>query len=99
MHTKTEQFFSMTTEYQNMQKSRYWSSLEPLIEVYDLVPVGTDMSDLLPETLVNCGYLDITKEGFPELELCWDGRNTNLLLVTEETLKTCQRIWTPQTLK
>ena len=34
------------------------------IEVYDLVPVGTDMSGLLPETLVNCGYLDITKEDF-----------------------------------
>ena len=67
------------------------------IEVYDLVPVGTDMSDLLPETLVNCGYLDITKEGFPELELCWDGRNTNLLLVTEETFETLSENLTPQT--
>ena len=67
------------------------------IEVYDLVPVGTDMSDLLPETLVNCGYLDITKEGFPELELCWDGRNTNLLLVTEETFENLSENLTPQT--
>ena len=67
------------------------------IEVYDLVPVGTDMSDRLPETLVNCGYLDITKEGFPELELCWDGRNTNLLLVTEETFETLSEHLTPQT--
>ena len=67
------------------------------IEVYDLVPVGTDMSGLLPETLVNCGYLDITKEGFPELELCWDGRNTNLLLVTEETFENLSENLTPQT--
>lgn len=67
------------------------------IEVYDLVPVGTDMSGLVPETLVNCGYLDITKEGFPELELCWDGRNTNLLLVTEETFENLSENLTPQT--
>ena len=67
------------------------------IEVYNLVPVGTDMSALLPETLVNCGYLDITKEGFPELKLCWDGRNTNLLLVTEETFENLSENLTPQT--
>ena len=69
------------------------------IEVYDLVPVGTDMSDRLSETLINCGYLDITKEGFPELELCWDGRNTNLLLVTEETFETLSENLTPRHLK
>ena len=43
------------------------------------------MSGQVPETLVNCGYLDITEEQFPDLNLCWDGRNTNILLVTEDT--------------
>ena len=28
LHTEMERFFSMTTECQNMQKSRHWSSLE-----------------------------------------------------------------------
>ena len=80
-----------------MAEEQVLEQLGTPIEVYDLVPVGTDMSDLLPETLVNCGYLDITKEGFPELELCWDGRNTNLLLVTEETFENLSENLTPQT--
>lgn len=78
-------------------EERALEQLGNTIEVYDLVPVGTDMSDRLSETLVNCGHLDITKEGFPELELCWDGRNTNLLLVTEETFETLSENLTPQT--
>ena len=67
------------------------------IEVYDLVPVGTEMSGQVPETLVNCGYLDITEEQFPDLNLCWDGRNTNILLVTEDTYGKLAKKLTPQT--
>ncbi len=37
------------------------------------------------EKLVNCGYLDITEDDFPEMKLCWDGKNINILLVTETT--------------
>ena len=55
------------------------------MEFYDLVPVGTEMNSLVPEKLVNCGYLDITEDNFPEIELCWNGKNINLLLVTETT--------------
>lgn len=55
------------------------------MEFYDLVPVGTEMSSLVPEKLVNCGYLDITKDNFPEINLCWDSKNVNILLVTETT--------------
>lgn len=43
------------------------------------------MSSLVPEKLVNCGYLDITEDDFPEMKLCWDGKNINILLVTETT--------------
>ena len=39
------------------------------MEFYDLVPVGTEMSSLVPEKLVNCGYLDITEDDFPEMKL------------------------------
>lgn len=45
-------------------EERALEQLGNTIEVYDLVPVGTDMSDRLSETLINCGYLDITKKDF-----------------------------------
>lgn len=67
------------------------------IKLYDLVPVGTEMAGLPFETVVNCGYLDITEEGFPGLNLIWDGKATNLLLVTEATYKNLAEQLTPQT--
>ncbi|MEE1444829.1 MAG: ABC transporter permease [Blautia sp.] len=67
------------------------------IEVYDLVPVGTEMAGLTPETMVNCGYLDITKDDFPSLNLVWNGKDTNILLVTEATYKKFAEHLTPQT--
>lgn len=66
------------------------------MEFYDLVPVGTEMSSLVPEKLVNCGYLDITEDNFPEIELCWDGKNINILLVTEATYDWLAKKLTPQ---
>ncbi len=33
------------------------------MEFMILVPVGTEMSSLVPEKLVNCGYLDISNRG------------------------------------
>ena len=67
------------------------------IEVYDLVPVGTEMTNLVPEKLVNCGYVDIMDEEFPDLDLCWNGKSTNILLVTEETYQALSQNLTPQT--
>ncbi len=66
------------------------------MEFYDLVPVGTEMSSLVPEKLVNCGYLDITENDFPEMKLCWDGKNINILLVTETTYDWLVEKLTPQ---
>lgn len=66
------------------------------IEVYDLVPVGTEMAGLTPETLINCGYVDRMDEAFPELELCWEGKDTNILLVTEEIYQELSKHLTPQ---
>ena len=66
------------------------------MEFYDLVPVGTEMSSLVPEKLVNCGYLDITEDDFPEMKLCWDGKNINILLVTETTYDWLVEKLTPQ---
>ena len=66
------------------------------MEFYDLVPVGTEMSSLVPEKLVNCGYLDITEDDFPEMKLCWDGKNINILLVTETTYDWLVANLTPQ---
>lgn len=66
------------------------------IQVYDLVPVGTDMTEQIPETLVNCGYLDITEEAFPNIDLCWKGQSANILLVTENTWEYLSENLTPQ---
>lgn len=66
------------------------------MEFYDLVPVGTEMSSLVPEKLVNCGYLDITEDNFSEINLCWDGKNINILLVTETTYDWLAEKLTPQ---
>ena len=55
------------------------------------------MAGLTPETMVNCGYLDITKDDFPSLNLVWNGKDTNILLVTEATYKKFAEHLTPQT--
>lgn len=66
-------------------EERAFKQIGEEIEVYDLVPVGTEIAGLTPETLINCGYVDRMEEAFPGLELCWEGKDTNILLVTEET--------------
>lgn len=66
------------------------------MEFYNLVPVGTEMSGLVPVKLANCGYLDITEDHFPAMELCWNGKNINILLVTESTYDWLTENLTPQ---
>ena len=43
-----------------------------------------------------CNYLDITEDDFPEMKLCWDGKNINILLVTETTYDWLVEKLTPQ---
>ena len=57
------------------------------IEVYDLVPVGTEMTNLVPEKLVNCGYVDIMDEEFPDLDLCWNGKVRISCLLQKKLIK------------
>lgn len=58
------------------------------IGVYDLVPVGTDMSAFTPVHLKNCGYLDVDAEDFPGMDLAWDGEQVVCLAVSEDTFRT-----------
>lgn len=67
------------------------------IGIYDLVPVGTDMSDYIPVELINCAYLDITDKSFPELELAWNGENTICMVVSEKTFNNLESYLTKQT--
>lgn len=77
-------------------EERAFKQIGEEIEVYDLVPVGTEIAGLTPETLINCGYVDRMEEAFPGLELCWEGKDTNILLVTEETYQALSKNLTPQ---
>ena len=67
------------------------------IGIYDLVPVGTDMSGYRPVPLVNCGYLDLTDHGFPELDVMWNGEKTICMAVSEDTFEELSRYLTPRT--
>lgn len=67
------------------------------IGVFDLVPVGTDMRSMKAVPLVNCGYLNIHDKNFPEMDFCWDGENTNILLVSENTFHELSETLTEQT--
>lgn len=79
------------------KKARSEKQMGTEIEIYDLVPVGTEMASLVPEKLVNCGYLDIMEETFPDFDLCWNGKDTKILLITEETYQELSQNLTPQT--
>ena len=67
------------------------------IGIYDLVPVGTDMSGYRPVPFVNCGYLDLTDHGFPELDVMWNGEKTICMAVSEDTFEELSRYLTPRT--
>ncbi len=69
------------------------------IGIYDLVPVGTDMSGYSPVSLVNCGYLDMTDRAFPELNPLWNGEKTICMAVSEDTFKELGRYLIPQTFR
>lgn len=67
------------------------------IGVYDLVPVGTDMSNYTPFQLINCGYIDIANNDFPELNFLWNKENTIYLIVSNDTFNTLSNHLTRQT--
>ncbi len=67
------------------------------IGVYDLVPVGTNMSNYTPFQLINCGYIDIANNDFPELNFLWNKENTIYLIVSNDTFNTLSNHLTRQT--
>lgn len=58
------------------------------IELYDLVPVGTEMQNMPIETLTNCGYINILHSDCPALSLPWQGNHKAYLIVSEKTFET-----------
>lgn len=44
------------------------------MQISSIVPVGTDMENIPTYTLNNCGFMDITAPGFPQLHAPWKGK-------------------------
>ncbi len=56
------------------------------------VMIGQKLSGILFEESGNdfeficCGYLDFSENGFPELNMPWDGKNLNYIIISEKTM-------------
>lgn len=57
------------------------------IELYDLVPVGTNMQEMPTVSLRNCGYINISQTDCPTLDLSWKGNNKVYLIVSDQTFR------------
>lgn len=58
-----------------------------IIELYDLVPVGTEMQDMPTVRLKNCGYINISQSDCPTLDLSWKGNDKVHLIVSDKTFR------------
>ncbi len=67
------------------------------IGVYDLIPSGTDISNYTPFQLINCGYIDIADNNFPELNFLWNKENTIYFIVSNDTFNILSNHLTKQT--
>lgn len=56
-----------------------------IIELYDLVPVGTAMQEMPTVKLRNCGYINISQSDSPTLDLSWRGNDKVYLIVSDKT--------------
>ena len=57
---------------------------ESSMQVSSIVPVGTDMTHIPSYTLDNCGFMDITAPGFPQLHTPWKSEKNIYLLARKE---------------
>lgn len=58
-----------------------------IIELYDLVPVGTEMQEMPIVKLRNCGYIDISQSDCPTLDLSWKGNDKVYLIVSDKLFR------------
>lgn len=89
--------------HENLIPQIYMKSVEQnigeTIEMYDRVPVGTNLQGLSVERFVTCGYLDITTSGVPNLSLVWKGVPKIHLMVSEKVFNNLSARMTPQIVK
>lgn len=69
------------------------------VSLYDIVPQGTKITELSSIQLQNCGYLDISNAGFPDLKLSDCGTNTIFFIVMEKEFNRLSKTLTRQLLK
>lgn len=55
--------------------------------------IGEELTGVLFEEqskafkLICCGYLDISENGFPQLNMPWEGKNINYIIISEKTME------------
>lgn len=58
-----------------------------IIELYDLVPVGTEMREMPTVRVRNCGYINISQSNCPTLDLSWKGSDKVYLIISDKTFR------------
>ncbi len=69
------------------------------ILLYDIAPQGTKVSEISSIQLQNCGYLDISNNGFPDLNLSDNGADPIYFIVLEKEFNRLSKSLTIQLLK
>ena len=69
------------------------------ILLYDIAPQGTKVSEISSIQLQNCGYLDISNTGFPDLNLSDNGADPIYFIVLEKEFNRLSKSLTIQLLK
>ena len=70
-----------------------------IIELYDLVPVGTAMQEMSAVKLRNCGYINISQSDCPTLDLSWRGNDKVYLIVSDKTFSKLKDVLTVRNLE
>ena len=70
-----------------------------IIELYDLVPVGTAMQEMSTVKLRNCGYINISQSDCPTLDLSWRGNDKVYLIVSDKTFSKLKDVLTVRNLE
>lgn len=74
-------------------------SIGKIIELYDLVPVGTAMQEMSAVKLRNCGYINISQSDCPTLDLSWRGNDKVYLIVSDKTFSKLKDVLTVRNLE
>ena len=70
-----------------------------IIELYDLVPVGTAMQEMSTVKLRNCGYINISDQIIQLFGLSWRGNDKVYLIISDKTFSKLKDVLTVRNLE